>query len=160
MPEERHVFTTIHQSETNESVTDLSAAPAADKLRGGIVHLAIDQLEEAQQKGYSMTKEHINRLWEELIKLACEKDCGCAQTLRGHVSLLHLRLRSKELNASLKVWCDELKDFWATTTLPGPPEGQQLSSRQKKNLAKRAKAIAKVLIYDIESSRREWTDEH
>lgn len=80
-----------HHPGTNGSVTGPSAQSAANKLRDGIVHLTITQLEESKDDGHRPTAEDVARLWEELISAACERDCGCAQVLRRHVSLPHLR---------------------------------------------------------------------
>lgn len=69
----------------------MGAELAASKLKDGIVHLTIDQLEKAESNEDKLTRGDINRLWEALIDGACKKDCGCAQVLRQHVSLPHLR---------------------------------------------------------------------
>ncbi|CAD6581252.1 MAG: hypothetical protein ASARMPRED_000556 [Alectoria sarmentosa] len=98
-----------------------SAQSAASKLKDGIIHLTIDQLEEAQRHGYTLTPEDVARVWKALIDQACEKDCGCAQTLRQHVR------------------CDELKDFWTATKFELLGEvrlSQRQKINQKKNKAK------------------------
>lgn len=69
----------------------MGAELAASKLKDGIVHLTIDQLEKAESSGDDLNRGDIDRLWEALIDEACEKDCDCAQVLRQHVSLPHLR---------------------------------------------------------------------
>lgn len=80
-----------HHPGTNGSVTGPLAQSAANKLRDGIVHLTITQLEESKDDGHHPTSQDVARLWEQLILAACEPDCGCAQVLRRHVSLPHLR---------------------------------------------------------------------
>ena len=79
----------IIYSYTNESSTGNFNQLAANKLKNGIVHLAIDQFETCQQNGNHVTQQDVVRLWKALVDVACKPDCGCAQALRTHVSPPH-----------------------------------------------------------------------
>ena len=85
----KYAATTIRYSCVNEISTGNFTIFAANKLKNGIVHLAIDLMEQAQQNESRCTRRDAVRLWLALIDVACKPDCGCAQNLRTHVSLPH-----------------------------------------------------------------------
>lgn len=94
------IFAAVYHSDINQSAPGLwSSQLAASKLKDGIIHLTIDQLDEAHRNGHQVTPEDVERLWEALVAGACENDCGCAQVLLQHVRL-PIRSRLNKLSAS------------------------------------------------------------
>ena len=89
LPGHEYAVTTLRYSCIDESSTGNFTVLAANKLKNGIVHLAIDHLELAKQNGNRCTRQDTVRWWLSLVEVACKPDCGCAQNLRTHVSLPH-----------------------------------------------------------------------
>lgn len=99
LQERRHALTACRLPETNESVGEHSSL-AASQLKNGIVHFAIERVEEARRDEQQLNTEDVAYRWGLLVAAACKKDCGCAQALLQRVSLLTLELRFEALSAS------------------------------------------------------------